>query len=86
MATPQEVYDSDMYKSVFDGVQGNSVPLAWFQDVYEALGKVLSAQQSAPMTGEEFVKKINEAIKRNERFAKLEAYRKRKAEWLERRR
>lgn len=44
MATPEEVYNSDTYKSVAEGRQGNHVPLAWFQDVYEALGKVLSAQ------------------------------------------
>lgn len=46
MATPEEVYNSDTYRSVAEGRQGNHVPLAWFQDVYEALGKVLSAQQS----------------------------------------
>lgn len=43
MATPEEVYKSDTYKSVAQGRQGNHVPLAWFQDVYEALGKVLAA-------------------------------------------
>lgn len=42
MATPEEIYNSDTYKSVAEGRQGNHVPLAWFQDVYEALGTALT--------------------------------------------
>ena len=42
MTTPKRVYDSDVYKSVAEGRQGDDVPLVWFQDVYEALGKAIS--------------------------------------------
>ena len=46
MAMPEEVYNSDVYKSVAAGKMGDSVPLAWFQDVYEALGEALEKRNT----------------------------------------
>lgn len=46
MATPEEVYKSEVYKSAAVGGMGNSVPLAWFQDVYEALGEALKKRNT----------------------------------------
>lgn len=45
MATPQEIYNSDVYQQAAEEME--PVPSAWFVDVYEALGDVLTASDQA---------------------------------------
>ena len=49
MATPEQIYASDVYRLMAEG--NEPVPSAWFKDVYDALGIVLRRLTPAPADG-----------------------------------